>query len=166
MLDLNYLIGVAKRKTTGTVTTGIEGLTDDSQFMESAAGYDGIVEMMQHKGRQVCMVLEHDTKGDFFILPGGFQERTQTVWIMEMVGFDSDRTAIQQRCFDRMKHLIGIFLKRRTAGDAALQGWTPEARKEAISWMCHNAGPNYTGYEVCFRFREDIDLSDDGSIYG
>lgn len=163
MIDLQYLQNLVVRHTVGNVTTGIPDITDAKQVFESAAGFDGIVAAIQQKGKRHVIVLEHDDMGFFYIEPGSMNEASQTIWIMEMVGGNDDslRRPAQQRCFNKMKQLIGIMNAHRH--DPQLEGWRPEERDDAIGYICHNAGPNYTGYEVTFRFREYIDLSDDGT---
>lgn len=163
MIDLQYLQQIVIRRTEEGVTTGIPDITDAAQVIESAAGFDGIVAAIQKKGQRHIVVLEHDDMGFFYINPGGLNEATQTVWIMEMIGGSDEslRRPAQQRCFNKMRQLIRILIKHRD--DAQLCGWRPEENDDAIGYICHNAGPNYTGYEMTLRFRETTDLSDDGT---
>lgn len=162
MIDIQYLQGLVVRRTSGDITTGIPDITNNNQVMESSAGFDGIVAAIQKKGLKHIVVLEHDDMGFFYVQPGGLNEFSQTIWIMEMVGMDeSQRRSAQLRCFEKMKLLVGIMLAHRN--DTQLEAWRPEEYDDAMGYICHNAGPNYTGYEITFRFREYTDLSDDGT---
>lgn len=147
MLTLDYLRTIIGGK--------IDGLTDTTeQVMESDAGYDGIIELIQTKGLPLAMVLEPSEMGNFSFRPGGFHITTQSVWIMEMVGADETRRAVQQRCFTALHNLL-VTLKDHK-DDSQLEGWD----WLDIPYGVRNAGPNYTGYEVFIRFTEDTDLAD------
>lgn len=134
----------------------VEGLEKPEWVLESAAGYDGIIELIQTKGLPVCVVLEHNEMGNLSIRPGGFMMASQSIWIMEMVAADEDRRAIQMNCWRRMKRIISVLAKHFDDDDKPLVGkWDPED----IPYGIRNAGSNYTGYEFVLHFAEDIDLS-------
>lgn len=134
----------------------VEGLEKPEWVLESAAGYDGIIELIQTKGLPVCVVLEHNEVGNLSIRPGGFMMASQSIWIMEMVAADEDRRAIQMNCWRRMKRIISVLAKHFDDDDKPLVNkWDPED----IPYGIRNAGSNYTGYEMLLHFNEDIDLS-------
>lgn len=147
MLTLQYL---------KTVLAGeIAGVTNaDKQIIESAAGYDGIVALIQTKGISPIIILENSEVGEFSLRPGGFLKSSQSVWVMKMVGRDGDRRAVQDECFAMMKRIIKVFVKHEK--DAELDQWDWGDR---IPWGIRNAGPNFTGYEFTLGFSEDTDLS-------
>ena len=124
----------------------------DKQVIESAAGYDGIVSLVQTKGITPVIVLEHNTTGELSVRPGGFMRANQSIWIMKMVGRDADRTAVQSGCFADMKRIVSVLVKHKK--DPELFGWQPES----IPYSIRNAGANFTGYEFTLNFDEDIDL--------
>ena len=146
MLTLSYLRSILSGE--------IERLTDpQSQVMESSGGYDGIVALIQTKSLQKAVVLEHNSVGELGVRPGGFMLANQSIWIMQMVGRDADRTAAQKECFDDMKRIIAVL--NHHSHEAQLEGWAPGT----IPYSIRNAGANYTGYEFSLNFSEDIDLS-------
>lgn len=163
MLTLDYLksiLFIEETETvngvTTTITPEVEGVTSEDQVLESAAGYDGIIELIQTKGLPVAVVLEHNEMGNLSIRPGGFMMASQSIWIMEMVAADEDRRAIQMNCWRRMKRIISVLAKHFADDDKPLvDKWDPED----IPYGIRNAGSNYTGYEMLLHFNEDIDLS-------
>ena len=133
---------------------GMSDITrNEEQIIESAAGYDGIVALIQTKGITPMVVLEHNSTGELSMRPGGFSNASQSIWIMRMVGRDTDRTAMQNKCFDDMKRIVSILGKHKK--QQALYGWQPDS----IPYSIRNAGANFTGYEFTLHFEEDIDLT-------
>lgn len=126
------------------------------QVIESAAGYNGIVSLVQTKGITPIIVLEHNSVGELSVRPGGFVRASQSIWIMKMVGRDADRSAVQAGCFADMKRIIKLLVKH--IHEPQLIGWQPES----IPYSIRNAGPDFTGYEFTLSFDEDVDLSYDG----
>lgn len=124
----------------------------EKQVIESAAGYDGIVSLVQTKGITPMVVLEHNSSGELSVRPGGFVRASQSIWVMKMVGRDDDRAAVQAGCFADMKRIVSVLLKH--CYDPQLSGWQPES----IPYGIRNAGPNFTGYEFTLQFDEDVDL--------
>ena len=164
MLTLDYLKSIlfieetetVNGVTTTTITPEVEGVTSVDQVLESAAGYDGIIELIQTKGLPVAVVLEHNEMGNLSIRPGGFMMASQSIWIMEMVAADEARRAIQMNCWRRMKRIISVLAKHFDDDDKPLvDKWEPED----IPYGIRNAGSNYTGYEMLLHFNENIDLS-------
>lgn len=147
MLDLTYLRNVLAGQ--------LEGVSE-SNIIESAAGYDGIVALIQAKGMETAIVLEHNEVGELSFRPGGFDKASQSVWVMRMVGRDADRRAVQDDCKAIMKRILSVFTARNE--DAQLSGW----EWGSVPYGIRNAGPNYTGYEFTMNFSEDIDLSYNG----
>lgn len=131
----------------------IAGFDDiEKQVIESAAGYDGIVSIVQTKGITPIIVLEHNTTGELSVRPGGFERANQSIWIMKMVGRDEYRSAVQAWCKAKMKRIVSVLLKHGSASE--LFGWQPQS----IPYSIRNAGANFTGYEFTLNFDEDIDL--------
>lgn len=147
MLSLQYIRQVLSGQ--------LEGVSD-SQIIESAAGYDGIVALVQTKGLPTAVVLEHNDVGEFSFRPGGFLKASQSLWVMRMVGRDADRRAVQDECAALMKRILSVFAAR--GDDAQLAGW----EWNSVPYGIRNAGPNYTGYEFTMNFSEDIDMSCNG----
>ncbi len=142
------------------LTGKIPGVNDTStQVIESAAGYDGIIELIQTKELPVAVILEHNEVGNFSFRPGGFLQASQSIWIMEMVAVDEDRRSIQQNCFNSVRHLLtALKTVKEDLPDGSmdeLAGWD----WLEIPYGVRNAGSNFTGYEVTLYFRENTDLS-------
>ena len=152
MLTLTYL--------QNHLTNIIPGINDTSeQVIESAAGYDGIIELIQNKDLPLVVVLEHNEVGSFSFRPGGFHTTSQSIWIMEMVAADEDRRTIQQHCF-ALGRLLLTALKtiKENLPDGSLDelaGW----EWQDIPYGVRNAGSTFTGYEFTLSFKEDTDLS-------
>lgn len=152
MLTLDYLKSVLADS-----HKGLPAFTDlDKQVIESAAGYDGIVSLVQTKGITPIIVLEHNSVGELSVRPGGFENASQSLWIMKMVGRDDDRAAVQAWCKGCMKRIVSLLVKHKE--EPQLFGWQPES----IPYSIRNAGANFTGYEFTLNFSEDVDLSYDG----
>lgn len=149
MLDLSYLKNVLAGQ--------LEGVSE-SNIIESAAGYDGIVALIQAKGMETAIVLEHNEVGELSFRPGGFDKASQSVWVMRMVGRDDSRRAVQDECKTLMKRMLSVFISRKELEDGQLAQW----ESGSIPYGIRNAGANYTGYEFTLNFNEDLDLSYDG----
>ena len=146
MLTLDYLRDILSGE--------LAEVTDTSeQVIESAAGYDGIVALIQTKGISPMVIIENSEVGEFSLRPGGFLKSSQSIWVMKKVARDGDRRAIQDSCFAMMKRIISVFVKH--AKDSQLYQWD----WDSIPWGIRNAGPNYTGYEFTVYFEEDTNLS-------
>ncbi len=142
MLTLEYLKSILFKEETETVVPMVLGLDKPDWVLESAAGYDGIIELIQTKGLPVAVVLEHNEMGNLSIRPGGFMMASQSIWIMEMVAADEDRRALQMNCWRRMKRIISVLAKHFDDDDKPLvDKWDPED----IPYGIRNAGSNYTG---------------------
>lgn len=149
MLTLSYLKNI--------IGKNITGITDlNKQVIESAAGYDGIVSLIQTKGVSPIIVLENSETGEFSCRPGGFLKTSQSVWVMKMVPRDGNRQAVQNECFLMMKRIISLFVEHQK--DDELMEW----EWGSIPWGIRNAGPNFTGYEFTVYFSENTDLSFNG----
>ena len=150
MLTLNYLKSILFVKK----LPEIDGINTENCIIESAAGYDGIIELIQHVDLPVAVVLEHNEMGNLGLHnDGGFMTASQSLWVMEMVGEREDRRRVQERCWARAKRILAVMIEH--CDDAPLKQWV----KGDIPYGIRNAGPNYTGYELTLHFTEDIDLS-------
>lgn len=149
MLTLSFLKSVLSGQ--------LKGVTNDnSQIIESAGGYDGIISLIQTKGVSPVVVLENSEVGEFSFRPGGFLKASQSVWVMKMVGRDGDRRKTQDECFTLMKNILKLLNGHRY--DPELKEW----EMDRIPWGVRNAGANFTGYEFTLYFSEDTDLSYNG----
>lgn len=146
MLSLTDLKNILGRK--------VKDLSNvEKQIMESDAGYDGVIALIQTKNVETAVILEHNDVGEFSIRPGGLEKASQSIWVMKMVGDKKDRGTAQRECKQLMKKIISLFVKHEK--DDCLKGW----EWGSIPYGIRNAGANYTGYEFTLRFTEDIDLS-------
>ena len=148
MLTLSYLQQIIQGE--------LQAVTDlEKQVIESAAGYDGIIALIQTKGVSPLIVLENSEIGEFSVRPGGFEKTSQSIWVMKMVGRDDDRRAIQDECRAMMKRIISVLVNQYAMHKPELSQWDCES----IPWGARNAGANFTGYEFTLYFSEDTDLS-------
>lgn len=156
MLTLEYLkqiIGSARKVEELSHPYEITDL--DSQVIESDAGYDGIVELINVRpdADLAIVVLENSESFSFEVNPGGVQHLSQTVWCMAMVGADEDRKKVQLSMYNLMRRIIAKMILERRAG--RLDGWD----WSHIPVLVTNAGSNYTGYQFTLYFNEVTDLS-------
>ncbi|MBP9994094.1 MAG: hypothetical protein KBT67_04010 [bacterium] len=156
MLTLEYLkqiIGSARKVEELSHPYEITDL--DSQVIESDAGYDGIVELINVRpdADLAIVVLENSESFSFEVNPGGVQHLSQTVWCMAMVGADEDRKKVQLSMYNLMRRIIAKMILERRAG--RLGGWD----WSHIPVLVTNAGSNYTGYQFTLYFNEVTDLS-------
>lgn len=146
MLSLSYLQTILNGKISGIDDT-------ERQIIESEAGYDGIIALIQTKGISPILILENSDVGNFSARTGGFENTSQSIWVMRMVGRDDSRKDVQAWCKAMMRLIIGVLLKHKP--DPQLKQW----EEDRIPWGVRNAGANYTGYEFTLHFSEDTDLS-------
>lgn len=141
MLTLSYLQDI------------LSGIMPPPNIIESEAGYDAIIELIQTKGLERVIIFEPPEGGVFKVQPGGLDDTACSIWVMRMVGSDDSRRAIQRQCRKTLKAIIATFLKYRH--DAPLQGW----RMDSMPYSIRNAGANYTGYEMTIYFSDETKLS-------
>lgn len=149
MLTLDYLRTIIKGKMPNDISK------PSTQIIEAAGGYDGIISLIQTKNISPMIILEQSEMGEFSVNPSGFLKTSQSIWVMKMVAKEEDRRKVQDECFDMVKRIIGIFIKRNDEKDPQLECW----EWDHIPWGVRNAGANYTGYEFTMHFSEDTDLS-------
>ena len=150
MLTLNYLKSILFVNG----RADIDGIDRKERILESRAGMDGAIQIIQNKNLPVCICLEHAERHTLSLRNmGGFHESTQSVWIMEMVGEKEDGQEVMQRCYDRFKRLYSILINH--CEDKELVGWI---ENNEINAYAREAG-SYVGYEVFINFRENMDLS-------
>ena len=150
MLTLNYLKSVLFANGRAEV----EDIYKKDCILESAAGYDGIIKLIESGSLPVAVVLEHNEMGNLGLHnDGGFMTASQSLWVMEMVGEREDRRRVQERCWARAKRILAVMIDH--SDDAPLKQW----EWGDIPYGIRNTGPNYTGYELTLHFTEDIDLS-------
>ena len=149
MLTLSYL----KKILRGEIPA-ISNL--EKQVIESAAGYDGIIALIQTKGISPMIILEQCEFGEFSIQPGGFIRTSQSIWVMMKVPNDDSRQKIQEECFNMMKKIIKVFVNHNK--DEQLKEW----EWDRIPWGIRNGAANFTGYEFTMSFSEDHELSYNG----
>ena len=145
MLTLEYLRHILQGEIAQVDNT-------EKQIIQSDAGYDGIISLIQTKGISPMIILENAEVGTLSFRPGGFSVMTQSIWVMKMVGRDDDRSKIQKECFKMMKRILSIMGKRNK--DPELKEW----EWDNIPWGARNAAANFTGYEFSLHFTEDVDL--------
>ena len=147
MLTLPYLQKILRGQLPNEI------IKPDTQIIESAGGYDGIVSLIQTKGISPMVILENSEIGEFSLRPGGFEKTSQSIWVMKMVPKDGDRSKIQRECKTMMEKIISIFVKHEK--DKELDQW----EWDRVPYGVRNAGANFTGYEFTLYFSEDTDLS-------
>ena len=141
MLSLSYLQNI------------LADIMPPTNIIESDAGYDAIIELIQTKGLEKVIIFEPPEGGVFKLLPWGMDEAACSIWVMRMVGNEENRREIQKQCRKTLKAIIATFSVHRR--DAALQGF----QIESIPYSVRNAGANYTGYEMTIYFNDDTNLS-------
>lgn len=152
MLSLNYLKSILFVKK----LPEIDGINTENCILEARAGLDGAIQLIQNKDLPVCIVLEHAERHSFSLRNmGGFQELTQSLWVMEMVGADEPPEDVMDRCLARCKRIYTILVNRYDKDDKQLRSWV---ESNEVSAYAREAG-SYVGYEMFIAFRENIDLS-------
>lgn len=145
MLTIEYLRQI--------LTGELPEVTDmENQVIESAAGYDGIIALIQTKGISPMVILENSEVGEFSFRPGGFEKTSQSVWVMKKAARDGERKATQNDCRKMMRHILKVFNNHEKEAPLAQWVW------DSVPYGVRNAGPNYTGYEFTIYFSEDADF--------
>lgn len=147
MLTLPYLKKILRGELPNDITK------PDTQIIEAAGGYDGIVSLIQTKGVTPVIILENSEVGEFGFLPGGFLRTSQSLWVMKMVAKDEDRQPVQNECMKMAKRILSIMAKHEH--DDELEEW----EYNSIPWGVRNGAANFTGYELTLHFSENTDLS-------
>lgn len=150
MLCLNYLKSILFVND----CPEIDGIDRNDCILEARAGMDGAIQLIQNKNLPVCICLEHAERHGFSLRNmGGFQDLTQSLWVMEMVAADETPEDVMERCFSRCKRLYTILVGH--IDDRPLEGWV---ENNEVSAYARETG-SYVGYEMFISFRENIDLS-------
>lgn len=147
MLTLPYLQKILRGELPNDITK------PDTQIIEAAGGYDGIVSLIQTKGVSPVIILENSEVGEFGFLPGGFLRTSQSLWVMKMVAKDEDRQRVQNECMKMAKRILSVMVKHEH--DDELEEW----EYNSIPWGVRNGAANFTGYELTLHFSENTDLS-------
>lgn len=147
MLTLPYLQKILRGELPNDITK------PDTQIIEAAGGYDGIVSLIQTKGVTPVIILENSEVGEFGFLPGGFLRTSQSLWVMKMVAKDEDRQRVQNECMKMAKRILSVMVKHEH--DDELEEW----EYNSIPWGVRNGAANFTGYELTLHFSENTDLS-------
>lgn len=127
----------------------------DEQVIESDAGYDGIVALINDRPEiNPVFVIEHPDMFSLGVKPGGFETSSVNIWVVDMVGMNENRYNVQLSTNNLMRKLIGKLIKMSETTDD-LDGW----QWEEIPVMTFNGGPNYTGFVFTMYFKEDVDLT-------
>ena len=147
MLTLPYLQKILRGELPNDITK------PDTQIIEAAGSYDGIVSLIQTKGVSPVIILENSEVGEFGFLPGGFLRTSQSLWVMKMVAKDEDRQRVQKECMKMAKRILSVMVKHEH--DDELEEW----EYNSIPWGVRNGAANFTGYELTLHFSENTDLS-------
>ena len=147
MLTLPYLQKILRGELPNDITK------PDTQIIEAAGGYDGIVSLIQTKGVTPVIILENSEVGEFGFLPEGFLRSSQSLWVMKMVAKDEDRQRVQNECMKMAKRILSVMVKHEH--DDELEEW----EYNSIPWGVRNGAANFTGYELTLHFSENTDLS-------
>ena len=147
MLTLPYLQKILRGELPNDITK------PDTQIIEAAGGYDGIVSLIQTKGVSPVIILENSEVGEFGFLPGGFLRTSQSLWVMKMVAKDEDRQRVQKECMKMAKRILSVMVKHEH--DDQLEEW----EYNSIPWGVRNGAANFTGYEFTLHFSENTNLS-------
>lgn len=151
MLTLEYIKSVLQSESY---------ITDiDEQVIESDAGYDGIVEILEQRPEtDPVILLENASSGNFSANPDGLEFTSQTIWVMSRVSFNEDRKTVQSNMKTLMRRIIAKFLTHRRSESeqhACIHYW--DAKN--IPWLVTNAGSNNTGYQFTLYFNEPTDMT-------
>lgn len=159
MLTLDYLNQIFFRTVTDqngneTKVPEIEGLTNPDWLMECRAGMDGAIALIQKKNVPVAVVLEHAEAGTLSLRnSGGFNQATQSLWVMEMVPYDGSAPDVMDRCMERVFRIYTILVKHHE--DAQLRTWL---ETNEVNYYAREAG-SYVGWEMTVHFSENRNLS-------
>lgn len=131
-------------------------ITDlDKQVIESDAGYDGIVELINVRPDPdlSVVILEQPESFTYEINPGGVQHLSQTIWCMAMTSAEEDRKKVQRAMKVLMRRIISKMIKAKHSEE--LRYWD----RSRIPVLLTNTAGNYTGYQFTLYFDEPTDLS-------
>lgn len=159
MLTLSYLNNIFFTPETDehgdtVLVPEIDGLDKPEWLMECRAGMDGAIALIQKKNVPVAVVLEHAEAGTLSLRnSGGFNQATQSLWVMEMVPFGGNAPDVMDRCLERVFRIYSILVKHRE--DALLRTWL---ETNEVNYYAREAG-SYVGWEMTVHFRENKNLS-------
>lgn len=150
MLTLQYLKDLISVR-----EVPVPEITDlEDQVIESDAGYDGIVELIEQRpDGDTVIILEPGDSGSFGCNPDGVQHQSQVIWCVAKVGAMEAKKMEQKAMFSLMKRLVSLFIKHHK--NIHLKGWD----SSHIPWLVTNAGSNCTGYQFSMYFDEVTDLT-------
>ena len=127
----------------------------DEQVIESDAGYDGIVALINERPQvNPVVILEPSEVFSLGVNPGGIEHSSKNIWVVDMVGATENRYDVQLRANNLMRKVIAKLIQLSKTTDD-LDGW----QWENIPVMTFNGGPSYTGFVFTMYFTEDINLT-------
>lgn len=74
----------------------------------------------------------------------------QSIYVMRMVRSDKGSRAEELKCFEDVKRIRALLLKKQYEGDEELKGWNRTARRDFVS-----GAANYVGWKLKLPFIEN-----------
>ena len=146
MINIEYL-----RK----LLSGPQGLTDvtkpSAQVIDSPDIMEGLAELAQRKGMPFAVLFEeayHYDDDDTRDVP--VTRFTQSIYVMRMANADDPKRIEERKCFDDIRHIRALLLKRQYEGDEELEGWNRTAQRDFVS-----GAANYVGWKLKLTFVEN-----------
>ena len=116
---------------------------------------EGLTQLAQEKNKPVAVLFEeafHYDDDDRNDVPVTRFE--QSIYVMRMVRSDKGSRAEELKCFEDVKKIRALLLKKQYEGDEELTGWNRTAKRDFVS-----GAANYVGWKLKLPFVENDDWS-------
>lgn len=134
-------------------------VTDVNKQVVTGAGYNAIVELLLTRQKDFpCIVLEDPDGGELSSRPGGFDNYTQSIWVMDRVGANQNPEPFFTSTKTLLKKVVARLIRLNSGEEF------PKIKNLDLShipYMKREGGNELAGWEAVITIREDVDLSDE-----
>lgn len=151
MITIDYL----KKTLRGFVLSDGQAVDVNRILVDAPDIMEGLTQLCQKKELPVAILFEeafHYDDDDRNDVP--YTRFEQSIYVMRMVQNGKGSRAEELKCFEDVKRLRALLLKRQYEGDAELEGWNRTARRDFVS-----GAANYVGWKLKLPFVENEDWS-------
>lgn len=147
MITIDYL----KKILRGFVLSDGWTVNTNRDLVDAPDIQEGLTQLCQKKELPVAILFEeafHYDDDDRNDVPCTRFE--QSIYVMRMVRSDKGSRAEELKCFEDVKRIRALLLKKQYEGDEELKGWNRTARRDFVS-----GAANYVGWKLKLTFVEN-----------
>ena len=149
MITIDYL----KKIMRGFVLSDGNPVNTNRDLVDAPDIQEGLTQLCQKKELPIAILFEeafHYDDDDRNDVP--YTRFEQSIYVMRMVRSDKGSRAEELKCFEDVKRIRALLLKKQYEGDEELKGWNRTARRDFVS-----GAANYVGWKLKLPFTENDD---------